>query len=289
MATSRIVPLVAVVGETSSGKSSLALDLALQFRGEIICADARTLYEGMDIGTAKPTQSDRERVRHHLLDVALPTHQISAAEFQKLAYGAIADITSRGKLPILAGGSGLYIDSALFDYRFGTAPNAALRQRLNGLSVDELQGIIRRQGLPMPGNTQNPRHLMRAIEAGAVIDADRSTMRPNTLVLGLVGGNRQQRISRRVDDMLALGLEDEARQLFSTYNTSKVLNATIGYKEFVPYFAGLSTIEDVRAQIIKNTLAYAKRQRTWFRRNKSVHWLGDRDEAVDLITAFLNT
>lgn len=252
--------LIVIVGETASGKSALALDLALRFNGEIICADSRTVYKSMDIGTAKPSATDRQKVRHHLLDIVEPDENLNVRKFKELASQAIEDITSRGKLPILAGGAGLYVDSVLYDYQF--SPPRARRDVLN------------------------PRHLkyqeLRAYRAG---------QRPNTITIGLQLPRRdlQDRIKRRVDKMLKQGLEQEVKSLAEKYGWEAPGLNTIGYQEFHDFFRHEKKLSEVAEQIERNTILYAKRQRTWFRRNDSIHWLNDPRQAVALVTTFLNT
>ncbi|HUA12901.1 MAG TPA: isopentenyl transferase family protein, partial [Candidatus Sulfotelmatobacter sp.] len=175
----KLTPLVVIVGPTCSGKSGLGMKLAEYFNGEIICADSWTVRKGVDIGTAKPTPQDRRSIKHHLLDVIEPDAMFNAAEFKKLATKAIADISNRGKLPIMVGGSGLYIDGLLYNYSF--LPPSKLRKKLNTLKLEEL--IKRADKLNLINTSidlNNRRHLIRLIEA----NGDRPTrneLRSNTL------------------------------------------------------------------------------------------------------------
>ena len=162
-------PLIVITGPTASGKSALAMDIAKKYGGEIICADSRTVYKGMDIGTAKPTEQDQREVPHHLLDVVEPNQPFSAAEFKERANQAICDISARGKLPMLVGGTGLYIDAVLFDYHFGLPADPNRRSDLQAMSVEQLQHVCLEQGIHLPINVRNKRHLVRAIEIGGVI------------------------------------------------------------------------------------------------------------------------
>jgi tRNA dimethylallyltransferase len=282
-------PLIAIVGETASGKSALGLELAEKFGGEIICADSRTIYKGMDIGTAKPTGAERARVPHHLVDVVNPDEHFSAARFKELAQAAIDDVSARGKLPILVGGTGLYVDSVLFDYEFRAPADSAERNRLQAMSVEDLQTEIVAKGFAMPENWQNKRHLTRLLEADGAVDV-KKPLRENTLVLGLeIARNRLKgRITSRVEHMVELGLEVEVRALVSKYGWQAEGMNGIGYREWQEYVSGTQNLADTAAQIVKDTLALAKRQRTWFRRNASVQWLPDRSNAVGIVTTFLN-
>lgn len=282
-------PLVVIVGETASGKTTLALQLAQRFSGEIISADSRTLYTGMDIGTAKPTADERQRAAHHLLDIAQPDQPITAAEYKHLAQKKIVAIAAKHMLPILVGGTGLYIDAVLYDFGFRPPANPTVRKELELLSTEELQQRLHGAGIPLPTNEVNQRHLIRQLETdGAAPHA--AQLRSNTLILGLQldPETRQEVIARRVDAMLDAGLEHEARRLGEQYGWQTPALQTIGYQEFAPYFAGNSTLADVRQQIIRHTLQYAKRQRSWFRRNKHIHYISSLDEAVALVTTFLN-
>src|SRR5688572_25180412 len=162
-------PLIVILGPTASGKSALALGLAKQFGGEIIAADSRTVYRGMDIGTAKPSVEEQRQVRHHLIDVVSPDGPFTVADFQRLAFDAIADIGARAKTPLLVGGSGLYIDAVIYNFSFREPSNGLGRSKLQMLSVDQLQELLEEQGIPLPENKKNPRHLIRALETAGEV------------------------------------------------------------------------------------------------------------------------
>jgi len=249
-------PLIVIVGPTASGKTALAIELAQKFGGEIVCADSRTVYSGMDIGTAKPTADERAEVRHHLLDVASPDEAFTAADFKELANEAIKDIVSRGQLPIMVGGSGLYIDAVLFDYGF--APQGAAR------------------------DPKNPRHMSKSVPR------PRKDLRDNTLIIGLSVPREvlRERIEGRVEAMIRHGLLEEVRHLLSKYPDSKALDAP-GYKAFRGYLAGLVSLDEAKASFVRNDLQLAKRQRTWFKRNPYIHWFDDSDEALAFVTKSL--
>lgn len=280
-----MVPLVVIVGETASGKSALGMELARQFNGEIICADSRTIYKGMDIGTAKPSKAERAEIPHHLLDVVEPGQPFTVADFKGLANEAIADIGARGKLSIMIGGSGLYVDSILYDFGFGPAADARERAELEALSIEKLQILIEERGIAMPENSQNKRYLVRALERGKN-PLQKASIRNNTLVLGLAPEREllNKRIQERVDAMLAAGLRAEAEALGTQYGWETEALKSVGYQEFNP----ARQDETVRETIIQNTRRLAKKQRTWFKRNDSVHYVTDLSEAVDLVTTFLS-
>jgi tRNA dimethylallyltransferase len=278
------------VGETASGKSSLALRLAEKFKGEIVCADSWTVRREVDIGTAKPSAEDRQQIPHHLLNIVAPCEDFSAAAFKQLANQAIADISSRGKVPILAGGSGLYVDSVLFDYTFLPAPSKQQRDELNALSIEQLLARIKQQGFSLEGvDVRNKRRLIRVLESGGMQPAQK-TLRPNTLVLGVTWprDTLKQRISDRVDQMFDNGLEREVKLLAEQYGWECEALKGIGYRQWREYFDGVQDLAQTKQRIIKDSLDLAKRQRTWFRRNKRINWICNFDESVDLVTTFLH-
>jgi tRNA dimethylallyltransferase len=283
-------PLIIVVGETASGKSTLALELAERYNGELICADSWTVYQGFNIGTAKPSAADQARVPHHLLDVADPAEGFSAVLFQKLAQAAIADITARGRLPIMVGGTGLYIDSVLFDYSFLPPSDPALRAELNAMSLEQVLERTHTLGLDTTGiDLRNKRRVIRLIENNGERPV-RHAMRPDTLVLGIAADREhlRERITARVDAMLAAGLETEVQNLAERYGWEAEPMKGIGYREWREYFAGTQDLPQTRERIVKATMDLAKRQRTWFKRNSGIHWLSDRSESADIMTTFLN-
>lgn len=286
--------LIVVVGETASGKSALALELAQKFDGEIICADSWTVRQEVDIGTAKPSSDERRAVPHHLLDVVAPCEDFTAAIFQKLANEAIADIAGRSKVPIMAGGTGLYIDGVLYDYDFLPAGDRGEREKLNAMSLPQLLVKIDELGIDSGGvDKRNKRRLIRLIETDGERPA-RGELRPNTLVIGIRPEREElkQKIIDRVDAMLAAGLEGEVRSLSERYGWGCEALKGVGYAQWRGYFEGSDTLPEARQKIIKATLDLAKRQRTWFKRNKSIQWFStpvDLDDVVEVVTTFLNS
>ncbi len=283
-------PLVVIVGETGSGKTALAIELARRFDGEIISADSRTIYKGMDIGTAKPTMAERAGVPHHGFDIVGPDGRFTAYDFQQLAYKMIDKISARGRLPIIVGGTGLYIDAVLYDFAFRPQASAEQRAALAALSVKQLQQAVVDQGLELPQNAQNPRHLTRLLEAGAPPQQIK-TIPDHTLILGLWTPREQlrQRIERRVDTMVAAGLIDEVRALRARYGDIEALRAP-GYNAFSAYIDGAIDLDEAKRQFVRSDMHLAKRQRTWFRREPSIHWLNGNnklDQAEVLIAGLL--
>lgn len=284
-------PIVVIVGETASGKSALAVELAKRYDGEIIAADSRTVYKGMDIGTAKPTVAERQGVVHHGFDIVSPDGQFTAYDFQQLAKKAIGDVASRRKLPIIVGGTGLYIDAFLYGFTFRQLPDKRTRKGLQQLAVPELQERVRAAGLPLPANAANPRHLARLLESG-VSPRQNRRLRPRTLVLGLKleRTELERRIVRRVESMFASGLIEETARLDARYGGNIEALRTPGYRAVMAYLSSAISLNEAKQQFVRADLQLAKRQRTWFKRNKDIHWLTPDDplaEAGDLVTTFL--
>jgi tRNA dimethylallyltransferase len=268
----------------------LALELAEKYNGEIIGADSWTVYRGLTIGTAKPTAEEMARVPHHLFDVVDATEGFSAVIFKRLAISVIEEIQARGKLPILVGGTGLYIDSVLYDYEFMPSGEPGERERLSAMSLDDLLAEATRLELDLSHiDTRNKRRVIRAIETKGMIPA-RKHLRENTLVLGLATDRDKlrSRVSARVDAMLAAGLEKEVRHLAEQYGWDVEPMKGIGYREWRDYFLGTQSIDQTRERIISSTINLAKRQRTWFKRNSSIQWIQNSGEGVDLLTTYLN-
>lgn len=286
-------PLIVIVGETGSGKSTVALTVAELCNGEIISADSWSVYRGFDVGTAKPTPKERQRVTHYGLDVAEAADGFNAVIFKSLAVEAIAGITARGKVPILVGGTGLYIDSVIFDYGFLPATDPVLRSKLDVLSLDDLVRKAYEMKLDTANiDLRNKRRVIRLIENDGRRPTKRA-LRPHTLILGLQTEREalEGRIVNRVDAMLAAGLEQEVRQLSEKYGWTTEPLKGVGYWQWKAYFEGTQTYAETRTKIIRATMDLAKRQRTWFKRNNSIHWLITDDksqEAVELVTSFLD-
>jgi tRNA dimethylallyltransferase len=274
-------PLIAVVGETASGKSALALNIAERFNGEIICADSRTVYKGMDIGTAKPSQDEQAKAPHYLLDIVNPDESFNVSTFQSLAIQKIDEIAARNKLPILVGGTGLYVDSVLFNFAFRKRAEPELRAELEDLPTEELQERIKDAGIDMPLNSQNRRHLIRSIETAGEI-SQKKDVRENTLVIGLSIPKEEleERIEQRVASMINNGLEAEVRSLSGQYGWDTEAMSAVGYREWQAYFEGTQTLEETKQLIVITTRQYAKRQRTWFKRNSYIHWFTDAASAL---------
>ena len=283
-------PLVVIVGETASGKSDLALDLALRFNGEIINADSWSVYKGFDIGTAKPSREDRELIRHHLFDIADPLTGFNAAAFKRLAVGQINSTSRSGKLPFLVGGTGLYIDSVLYNYSFLPDEGPNLRPVYNAMGLSELAETARQHGYDLDGiDLNNKRRVIRLLENKG-IRPTAGSLRKNTIVIGkkIDRTELEANIAKRVDRMLSAGLEAEVKNLSAMYGWDIEPMKGIGYREFKDYFNGSKELAAVRQSIISNSLGLAKKQRTWFKRNKSIQWFDNTGSIVEILTTFLN-
>jgi tRNA dimethylallyltransferase len=280
-------PLIVITGPTASGKSALAMQIAQKYNGELICADSRTVYKHLDIGTAKPTADDRAKVRHHLLDVVEPNQPFTAAQFKDLAQEAIDDITSRGKLPIMVGGTGLYVDSLIFDYQFGAPADPSRRAQLQDKSVEELQRLCLENGYPLPENTKNKRHLIRAIELGG-LKARKIKLRPNTLVVAITTDrdSLRSRITKRAHEMVQSGVVDEAKNMAEKYGWSSEALTGNMYRIMHSVVNGDMPIEEGINQVITSDMQLAKRQVTWLKRNPYITW-GDAKQLTSTIEHFV--
>ncbi len=303
------IPVIAVAGPTASGKSSLALRLCKDYEGELISCDSMQIYRGMDIGTAKPSVCERSEIPHHLIDICDPDEDFSAAAFAELASKAIADVHARGKMPILCGGTGLYLDSVLKGVDFGEMDSdPAYRAELFAFAEKEgTQALHAKLALldPQAALTIHPNNVKRVVRALEICrlsgmtktEWDKKAVRRESpysaCILGLDYRNRENlyaRIHMRVDEMFAAGLEQEVRSLLEAGYLSPDTTAggAIGYKELLGYIRGEMTKEEAADAIKTATRHYAKRQLTWFRRNEDIHWLypdDDRYEDIDQLVS----
>jgi tRNA dimethylallyltransferase len=280
------IKLITIAGPTASGKTDLAIQLAEQFDGEIICADSRTIYRGMDIGTAKPTAEERRRVPHHLLDVVDPGETLSVAAFKDLAESAIEAIDARGKVPMLVGGSGLYIDAVLYDYQFPDEANPERRQQLEVMADTELLELLAAEDPEayLEVDQSNRRRVMRALETAGQRRSKRQRVRPDTLVLGLRLNKEvaQARIQKRIELMLEKGFLNEVRMIGETYGWESEAMSGIGYRAFRDVILGHKTVAEAQADFVRGDSRLMKKQLTWFKRNAEIVWLQGATEAERL-------
>jgi tRNA dimethylallyltransferase len=282
--------ILVIVGETASGKSDLALRIAKDFNGEIISADSWLVYRDFNIGTAKPSVDERKQVRHHLIDIVGAQDGFSAPLFQQRAVTAIKDIQKRGKLPIVVGGTGLYIDSLIFDYGFLPNVGEAERARLNQKTISELIEEAKSEKIDLSNiDIRNKRRIIRAIEAKGQKPTKKG-LEEEFLVVGmqLPREELRRKVEKRVAKMLVRGLEQEVKKLANKYDWQAEPMKGIGYREFKKYFSGEQNLEQTRERIISSTLNLAKRQRTWFKRHKFIRWYSSVDEAYEGVSQLLN-
>ena len=279
--------LIAVVGSTAAGKSDLAVDLALALGGEVINADSMQLYRGMDIGTAKLTVAQRRGVPHHLLDVWDVTEAASVAEYQDLADAVITDVTARGKVPVLVGGSGLYIRAALGELDFpGT--DEVIRGRLEAQLAERGPAPLHERlqaADPVAAAAilpSNGRRIVRALEVIELSGRPFSASMPGydggrpAIQLGVEVDRAEldRRIEARVDRMWAAGFEAEVRQLAARgLRDGKTASRALGYQQVLRYLDGELTLDQARAETARATRRFARRQESWFRRDPRVLWL----------------
>lgn len=270
------IKILVVVGPTAVGKTALGIELAQAFNGEIISGDSQQVYRKLDIGTAKATVQEQAEAVHHLIDVRDVDENYSVYDFVKEAKAAIIDIYNRGKLPIIVGGTGLYLQSLLEGYHLGGEVDQeqvlAYRAQLDNLSDDDLFGRIAELGLDIP--QLNRRRAMRALELakfGQVMENKETNY--EALLIGL-NDDRQllyDRINKRVDFMLENGLLQEAQWLYENFPQVQAARA-IGYKELFPYFSGEQSLQEATDKLKQNTRRFAKRQLTWFRNRMSINF-----------------
>ena len=303
--------VVAVGGPTASGKTALSVALARAFDGEIINADSMQIYKNLDVGTAKPSAEERQGIPHYLLDFLSPETPYSVADFTAAADPLIRDITARGRLPLVVGGTGLYITSLLSGMAFAPEKtDPAIRARLQARADTEggaaLYAELQRVD-PDYAAQVHPNNLPRVIRALELFEAtgrrmsdQRREARPaeapyHALCLCLTCRDRAvlySRIDRRVDKMVENGVLDEARQVYDHRDAYRTAAQAIGYKEFFPYFEGTANLTECTERLKQATRNYAKRQLTWFRRQNDAVWLYLDEEdvtehACTLVRAFL--
>lgn len=274
MATVAEKPLVVIAGPTASGKSSLAMELAEQFNGEIICADSRTIYKFMDIGTAKPSAEDQARVPHWGLDLVEPGEPFSAADFKDYADEKIADIRARGRVPFLVGGTGLYVDAVIFDYQFGPTPDPQKRAEFEAMSLAQLHQYCIENNISLPENEQNKRYVIRAIEQKSINTKRLEYPLPNTVVVGIATDKDilRQRIEKRAEQLFANGMVEEASSLGERFGwESEAMTGNI-YRLVRQYLRGEFDAEELKRRNATADWQLAKRQLTWLKRNPFMQW-----------------
>ena len=300
------IPIIVITGATASGKTSLSIELAKSLGGEIVSADSMQIYKYMDIGTAKPTIEERENIPHHLLDIISPFESYSVADYVKDASCVVSDIYKRGKLPIVTGGTGLYVTSLVNDVDFDdTCDDPTLR--------DELFEIAKREGAnklleilsefdeisAKELHPNNVRRIVRAIEfyktTGKTISEHKyetklKKSRFESIIFSISHdrGELYQRIEKRVDAMIEQGLTDEVKKLIDMGCSKKLQSMqAIGYKQLLDYFSGLSTFDEAIRIIKRDSRRYAKRQLTWIRRDDRVIYLDSKGDILNNALSYI--
>jgi tRNA dimethylallyltransferase len=288
--------LVVIIGPTAVGKTKLSIALAKRLNGEIISGDSMQIYKGMDIGTAKIKPEEMEGIPHHLLDIKEPWESFSVVEFQQLARSHIHEISARGRLPMIVGGTGLYIQSVIYDYQFSAAPSdEAYRRQLRKIAEEKGEETLHEKLKaidPESAERIHPHNLRRVIRALEIYHCTGKTMTEwqrgqtkqlvyDAAIVGLTMEREQlyRRINERVEQMLAEGLLEEARALYDRGIRDCQSVQAIGYKELYDYFDGRVSLEEAIEQLKQNSRRYAKRQLTWFRNQMPVQWFDMTDAA----------
>ena len=295
--------LICICGPTASGKTALSVALAQQLHTEIISADSMQIYRGMDIGTAKPAEAERCGVPHHLLDICDPGEPFSVARYVELADAAAQDILRRGMIPVVAGGTGLYMDALIECSTFtGDETDLSIREKYQRMAAEQgniaVHECLRRVD-PEGAARLHPNNLKRVIRAlevyeqtGMTLDAfNRLHKRPapkyQAIKIGVCPAERQvlyERIDKRVDQMLADGLLDETRRLLERGTLAGTAAQAIGYKELLGFLQGEQPMEECVALLKQRSRNYAKRQLTWLKRDDNIHWIYyNRGEELPLV------
>ena len=284
-------PLVVILGPTASGKTALSLEIAKLFHGEIISADSRQIYRYMDIGTDKIPIHKRLGISHHLIDILEPDQEFSVADFKRLALKIIKEILSRRKLPIVAGGTGLYLNALLQNYQIPPVPpQHDLRQKLyefcqtNGAA--SLYQMLQEKDPDAAAriHPNNLRYVMRALEINIVGNMPKQDQKGQSLfetfIIGIQWPSEvlYKRINHRVDEILAKGFLNEVKMLIMNgYDEKLPAFSSLGYQELMMYLRGNCTLQEAVENIKKNTRNYAKRQITWFKNYQDVHWIAGEE------------
>lgn len=279
-------PLIVIVGPTASGKTALAVELAEKYDGEIVCADSRTVYNGMDLGTAKPSSYDRLRVAHWGIDLVSPGDRFTAADFKKYAVERINDIRQRGKVPFLVGGTGLYVDSVIFDFSFGGKEIDQTRNMLEKMTLKELHLYCKKNNIDLPENRNNRRYVIRTIERKGSQGRKSEYPLENSIIVGIATPRNQllRRIRQRTDEIFSTYMVDEARIMAERFGWENEAMTGNIYPVMRRYINNTITFDEAKEEFIVHDWRLAKRQMTWFRRNPHILWMTHAD-----VVKFLNT
>lgn len=274
----KLPPVLVILGATASGKTALSLELAKLYHGEIISADSRQVYKGIDVSSAKIMPEEMQGIPHHLLDIREPNQTLTAQEWKKLAEEKIQDIQSRNKLPIVCGGTTLYLSALTHNFDFGnTQPDPNLRKKLEELEVEELAHKLEKLS-PTDAqkiNPKNKRHLVRAVEV-ALSAQPKSANPPQFAFLEIgIHWEREQlytRLNQRAEEHFANGLVEETQKIIAKYSPDLPALTSFGYAEICEYLDGKISLDEALERNRQRNRNYAKRQLTWWRRDQNIHW-----------------
>lgn len=277
---SATAPLVVIVGPTASGKTGLAIELAKEFDGEIICADSRTIYKGMDIGTAKPTLAERATVPHWGLDLVEPGERFTAYDFKQYTDAKIEEIRRRGHVPFLVGGTGLYIDAVVLGYEFSNSFDGILRGALESKTLNELQIYCKHNNIILPENNKNKRYIINTILRESISTKSKTEPDENTIVVGITTNKAVllDRMKARAEQMFNDGVVDETILLGKKYGWDAEILKSNGYRVVKESQYMSTSREEMISKTATLDWQLAKRQLTWLRRNAFIKWL-NLDEA----------
>lgn len=277
-------PVVVITGPTASGKTGLAITLAKKYNGEIICADSRTVYKGMDIGTAKPTITEQKTVPHWGLDLVEPGERFTAYDFKIYADKKIREIRARDHIPFLVGGTGLYIDAVVLNYEFAGSFEGIFRNSLENKTLEELYLYCSNNNIELPENDKNKRHIINTILRKGVSIKSNHELRNDVIVVGITTEKETllTRMKVRAEQLLNDGVVDEAILLGKKYGWgAEVLKSNV-YKVIQESLTQKLSNEEIVARTVTFDWQLAKRQMTWFRRNTFIHWLNLNDARIYL-------
>lgn len=277
MATNTIdqLPLIVIVGPTASGKTALAIELAEQYGGEIICADSRTVYKEMDVGTAKPTAAEQQRVPHWGLDLVSPNERFTAVDFQQYAEQKIIEIRERGHVPFIVGGTGLYVDALVYGFSFGGDVDITMRAKWENMSLEELHDYCIKHNITLPENEKNKRYVIRAIENNGRVTSKNATPISTSIIVGIATERDilRKRIEQRIEQLLKNGVVEEASMLGKKYGWNTPAMTGNIYPLVHQYLEKQLTADELKAKSTTTDWRLAKRQLTWFRRNPGIQWM----------------
>lgn len=289
--------LLAITGQTATGKSELGVLLAQRYNGEIVSADSMQVYKGLEIATAQPTEEERRNMPHHLMGFLSVSESFSVAQYVSLAQKKIDEILIKGKLPIIVGGTGLYLDSLLNNLSFDQKADEEMLKEFQELSKKESNQELWQRLFdvdPKYANNLHPNNQKRVVRALALFHSTGLTRKErdeksfengkkySSLIIGLRYNEKEllwKKIDKRVEGMVKRGLVDEAKRICDSATAGKTASQAIGYKELIPYFKGAVSLDEAISEIKLHTRQYSKRQRTWMKKNTDINWIDLKEDS----------